>query len=277
MTRRTRAIDEPPRVCVATGRTARDQRGAGSRPRRPTPIARPGSSAIPSVRRIRLPARAQAPSRADRGESSEATMTNIQTTVVIQRLLDDDYIHERITEACAGVRDAYRRARRLPPEKRSPARPSTIAFARPQPASPTRRAVRSPSPSPSNSAVPRLVVVILLATGGIVAWAARNQRRGEQAIIPAGAPGTEWSASPTAAQEGEPPTARRPAGENGLDLAWGRRRGRAPPVARGHSGARPAPRAASGGLRWDACRQAADPPWRPAAADRSAAAMARTP
>jgi hypothetical protein len=44
-------------------------------------------------------------------------MASTQATVVLTRLLDDDYIHEQMMDAGAGVRDAYRRARRLPPEK----------------------------------------------------------------------------------------------------------------------------------------------------------------
>src|SRR3954466_4721203 len=44
-------------------------------------------------------------------------MASTDTTAVIRRLLEDDYIHEQLADASAGVRGAYRRARRLPPEK----------------------------------------------------------------------------------------------------------------------------------------------------------------
>src|SRR5215211_5797128 len=44
-------------------------------------------------------------------------MASTETTAVIERLLDDDYVHEQFAAAGAGLRDAYRRARRLPPQK----------------------------------------------------------------------------------------------------------------------------------------------------------------
>src|SRR4051795_9615879 len=50
---------------------------------------------------------------------------------VIRRLLDDDTIHEHMAEAGAGVRDAYRRARRLPAAK---AVQDKTVYDRPRPA-----------------------------------------------------------------------------------------------------------------------------------------------
>jgi hypothetical protein len=37
-----------------------------------------------------------------------------QASAVIERLIDDDYLHEELMAAGARLRDAYRRARRLP-------------------------------------------------------------------------------------------------------------------------------------------------------------------
>jgi hypothetical protein len=44
-------------------------------------------------------------------------MASTEPAVVLRRLLEDDYVHEQLAEASAGVRGAYRRVRRLPPEK----------------------------------------------------------------------------------------------------------------------------------------------------------------
>jgi len=44
-------------------------------------------------------------------------MANNDASAVLERLLDDEYIHEQLAAAGAGLRDAYRRARRLPPRK----------------------------------------------------------------------------------------------------------------------------------------------------------------
>jgi hypothetical protein len=44
-------------------------------------------------------------------------MANTQPTAIIERLVDDDYVHEQLVAAGARVRDAYRRARHLPGHK----------------------------------------------------------------------------------------------------------------------------------------------------------------
>ena len=43
-------------------------------------------------------------------------MANSRPIAMLERLLDDDYVHEQIGTAASGLRDTYRRARRLPPD-----------------------------------------------------------------------------------------------------------------------------------------------------------------
>jgi hypothetical protein len=99
---------------------------------------------------------------------------------VIRRLLDDDTIHEHISEAGAGVRDAYRRARKLPPAKavqdktvydrlRQAAGGATAA---------TRRALGKPEPKPKRGGRRVLALLVLAGTGAAVFWATkRDQER----------------------------------------------------------------------------------------------------
>src|SRR3954454_2365519 len=107
---------------------------------------------------------------------------------VIRRLLDDDTIHEHMAEAGAGVRDAYRRARNLPPAKavqdktvydrlRQAAGGATVA---------ARRALGKPEPKPKRGGRRALSLLVLVATGAVVAWAAKRDR--EPAGPPAAAP-----------------------------------------------------------------------------------------
>jgi hypothetical protein len=98
---------------------------------------------------------------------------------VVRRLLEDDTIHEHIAEAGAGVRDAYRRARKLPPTKavqdktvyerlRQAAGGATEA---------TRRALGKPKPKPKRAGRRVLALLVLGATGAVVAWAAKRDRQ----------------------------------------------------------------------------------------------------
>jgi ferric-dicitrate binding protein FerR (iron transport regulator) len=104
-------------------------------------------------------------------------MASTAPATVLQRLLEDDYVHEQITEASAGVRDAYRRVRRLPPEKavqdkkvydrlRAAASGATLA---------TRRALGKPEPKPKRRRLPALAV--LVATVAVVVWASKRDTR----------------------------------------------------------------------------------------------------
>jgi hypothetical protein len=44
-------------------------------------------------------------------------MASPQPTVIIERLIDDDYVHDQLVAGGARLRDAYRRARHLPGHK----------------------------------------------------------------------------------------------------------------------------------------------------------------
>src|SRR3954454_7577900 len=102
-------------------------------------------------------------------------MASTDTTAVIRRLLEDDYIHEQLADASAGVRGAYRRARRLPPEKavqdkqlyerlRSAATGITQAG---------RHALGQPQPEPKRGKKV-LAVIVPGATVALVVWAAKR-------------------------------------------------------------------------------------------------------
>src|SRR3954447_19031128 len=102
-------------------------------------------------------------------------MASTETTAVIRRLLEDDYIHEQLAEASAGVRGAYRRVRRLPPEQavhgkllyerlRSAAAGLTEAG---------RHALGKPAPEPKRGSK-LLALTVLAATVAVVVWAAKR-------------------------------------------------------------------------------------------------------
>jgi hypothetical protein len=130
---------------------------------------------------------------------------------VIRRLLDDDTIHEHISEAGAGVRDAYRRARHLPPAKavqdktvydrlRQAAGGATEA---------TRRALGKPEPKPKRGGRRGLALLVLVATGGVVWWATKR----EQAVVPL--PAESGAPAPVPPGAVPPPGAAPPPGPSG--------------------------------------------------------------
>jgi len=96
-------------------------------------------------------------------------MADINASAIIERLLEDDYVHEQMAAAGAAVRDVYRRVRRLPPHQvvQDPtvydrARDAATALS-----AAVRRVVGEPAPKPP----PRrraLPVLVLLATGAVV-------------------------------------------------------------------------------------------------------------
>src|SRR4051794_41687162 len=96
---------------------------------------------------------------------------------VIRRLLDDDTIHEHMAEAGAGVRDAYRRARRLPPAKA--VQDKTVYDRLRQAAggvtAATRRALGKPEPKPKRGGRPPLPPAVAGATGRGVLRAAQRR------------------------------------------------------------------------------------------------------
>jgi len=112
-------------------------------------------------------------------------MASAQTSAVIARLLDDDFLHERIGDAASGIRDAYGRARRLPPEKavQDKAIYDRVRQAATSGIQATRRLFAEPKPRPRRGRI----ALVLLATGAVVFWAAR---RHDAAPVPATGTGT---------------------------------------------------------------------------------------
>jgi hypothetical protein len=103
-------------------------------------------------------------------------MASTEATDVLRRLLEDDYIHEQISEASAGVRGVYRRARRLPPEKavqdkllyeRLRAAVSGVTEA-------GRHALGKPEPPKPKRGSKLLALTVLGATVAVVVWAAKR-------------------------------------------------------------------------------------------------------
>jgi ferric-dicitrate binding protein FerR (iron transport regulator) len=115
-------------------------------------------------------------------------MASTQPSAVISRLLDDDFLHERIGDAASGLRDAYQRARNQPPEKavQDKAIYDRVRQAATSAIEASRRAFGVPEPEPP----PRhrgLIALILLATGAVVFWAARRHDAAPGSGTPAGA------------------------------------------------------------------------------------------
>ena len=133
-------------------------------------------------------------------------MASTQATDVIERLLDDDYVHEQLATAGAGLRDVYRRARRLPPQK--VVQDKTIYDRLRQTAGGVTNAARrvagrrKPAPEP-----PRrrrgLLVLVVLAAGAVVFWAAKSRNQTPQGTAAAPVP----SAAPPASTPTATPTA----------------------------------------------------------------------
>ncbi len=116
-------------------------------------------------------------------------MASTQTTAVILRLLEDDSIHEHLAAASSGARGAYRRARRLPPEK---AVADEALYARVRQAATGlveagRAALGKPEPKPKRGRR-LLMVTVLGATVAVVVWAARRdaEARANRAAAAAG-------------------------------------------------------------------------------------------
>jgi hypothetical protein len=116
-------------------------------------------------------------------------MASTQTTDVLRRLLEDDSIHEHLATASAGARGAYRRARRLPPDK---AVADEALYARVRQVATGlvaagRAALGRPEPEPKRGSK-LLMVTVLGATVAAVVWAARRdaEARANRAAAAAG-------------------------------------------------------------------------------------------
>jgi hypothetical protein len=105
-------------------------------------------------------------------------MAATDPTAVIRRLLEDDYVHEQLAEASAGVRGAYRRARRLPPEKAVQDKKvyERVRRATTGVVGATRGVLAKPEPTPKRGSK-LLALLVLLATGAVVVWAAKREGR----------------------------------------------------------------------------------------------------
>jgi hypothetical protein len=104
-------------------------------------------------------------------------MARSEPIAILERVLDDDYVHEQIGAAAAGLRNTYRRARHLPPDVavqdktvydhlRTTATGITEAV---------KRAAGKPPPEPPSRRRGPLLIVMALA-GAVVLAAARRQR-----------------------------------------------------------------------------------------------------
>jgi hypothetical protein len=117
-------------------------------------------------------------------------MAKSRPVAILERVLDDDYVHEQIGIAAGGLRDTYRRARRLPPDVavqdqtvyehvRTAATGITAAV---------KRAVAKPPPEPPRRRRGPLLLVMALA-GVVVLRAARRDRKLRENRAAAGSPG----------------------------------------------------------------------------------------
>ena len=104
-------------------------------------------------------------------------MASSRPIAVLERVVNDDYFHEQVAAAGAGLRDTYRRARRLPPEVavqdktvydhvRTTAAGLTQAL---------RRAAGKPPPEPPRRRRGPLLLV-MAAAGAVVVLAAKRER-----------------------------------------------------------------------------------------------------
>jgi hypothetical protein len=97
---------------------------------------------------------------------------------MIDRILDDDYMHEQVTAAGARVRDAYRRARRLPPRRAVQDQTvyENVRGAVAAGIEAVRRALGKPEPKPKRRG--RRLLLALVAAAGAAFAVARRQRAG---------------------------------------------------------------------------------------------------
>ena len=132
-------------------------------------------------------------------------MASSQTAAVIERLLDDDYVHEQLATAGAGARGAYRRARRLPPQKA--VQDKTVYDRVRQTATglteAARRAAGKPKPKPPRRRRGLLLLVLMIAAGAVVLWAAKSRSQTQEGTEAPGA-NAQPEPTPTAAADASP-------------------------------------------------------------------------
>ena len=108
---------------------------------------------------------------------SVTAMASSRPITILERVLDDDYVHEQIGMAASGLRSTYRRARHLPPDvavqdktvydhMRTTATGLTNAV---------KRVAAKPPPEPPRRRRRPLLLVMALA-GAVVLLAARRDR-----------------------------------------------------------------------------------------------------
>lgn len=125
-------------------------------------------------------------------------MASTQPTAVLERLIDDDYLHEQLVAAGARLRDAYRRARHLPAEKavHDPTLYDHVRGAAAAGTEAVRRAVGRPKPQPPRRRGRRLLFLLGMAVTAAAFYVARRadeaQRGADTAFpdAPPPAPGT---------------------------------------------------------------------------------------
>jgi hypothetical protein len=112
-------------------------------------------------------------------------MASTQPATVLRRLLEDDYVHEQIGEASAGVRGAYRRARRLPPEQAvaDKALYDRLRRAATGATNAARGALAKPEPEKPKRGSKLLALIVLGATVAVVVWASKRDSEGRTAPI----------------------------------------------------------------------------------------------
>jgi len=104
-------------------------------------------------------------------------MASAQPMAVVERLLGDDYVHDQIGEAASAMRGAYRRARKLPPE-RAVVDQRVYDRVRRAAAGLADAAQVALGEPPKRRRGSRLAAaIVLVATGAAVVWAAKADRR----------------------------------------------------------------------------------------------------
>jgi hypothetical protein len=103
-------------------------------------------------------------------------MASTQPTAIIERLIDDDYVHEQVVAGGARLRDAYRRARHLPTHKavQDPTVYDNIRGAVAALIAAVRRAVGKPKPEPPPRRGRRLLLLAALMVSAAVFYLARR-------------------------------------------------------------------------------------------------------